>query len=77
MATTSDSQAVVTALAGQIQALLPQVRAALGEARYAELAGRTGQIRQEAARGANELTLVEDKEWLDQVLAELLGLLPR
>ena len=72
-----ETRVVVTALTGQIQALLPQARPAIGEARYAELAGRTGQIRQEAARGANELTLIEDKAWLDQVLAELLGLLPR
>lgn len=72
-----ETRVVVTALTGQIQALLPQARPALGEARYAELAGRTGQIRREAGRGANELTLIEAKAWLDQVLAELLGLLPR
>jgi hypothetical protein len=68
---------VVTALSGQIMALLPQARPALGEARYAEMAGRTAQIRQEARRGVNAKTLVESKIWLDQALAELLGLVPR
>jgi hypothetical protein len=35
---------------------------------------RTGQIRQEAMRGVAAGTLVEDKVWLDGILAELLGL---
>jgi hypothetical protein len=63
----------VAALATQVDALLPQARGALGEARFAEIAGRTGQIRQEALRGVNDKTLVEDQVWLDQTLAELLG----
>jgi hypothetical protein len=65
----------VTALADQVSALLPQARPRLGEARFAELAGRTSQIRQEALRGINAKTLLEDKVWLDEMLAELLGVL--
>jgi hypothetical protein len=73
-AMSGETQTVVKALTGQIQALLPQARAALGEARHAEIAGRNGQIRQEALRGVNDKTLVEDKAWLDQTLSDLLGL---
>ena len=68
-----DLRAAVAAVAAQIGDLLPQARAALGEARFAEIAGRTGQIRQEALRGVNDKTLAEDKVWLDRMLAELLG----
>jgi hypothetical protein len=67
-------QAVVMALAEQVAVLLPQARACLGEARFAGLAGRTGQIHHEALRGVNDKTLLEDKVWLDETLAELLGL---
>lgn len=67
-------QQVIVALADQIDALLPQARAKLGEAGFAELAGRTGQIRHEAVRGLNDKTLLEDKAWIDQTLAKLLGL---
>jgi len=73
----SDLQAAVVGLAGQVEALLPQARQTLGEQRFAELAGRTGQIRQEALRGINEKTLLEDRVWLDQSLAELLGVVQR
>ena len=69
-----DISAVVSALCDQVGALLPQARARLGEARHAEIAGRTDQIRHEASRRINAKTLVEDKAWLDQTLAQLLGL---
>ena len=64
----------IGALTAQIGSLLPQARAVLGEARFAEIAGRAGQIRQEALRGVNDKTLAEDMVWLDRTLAELLGL---
>lgn len=51
-----------------------QARTALGEAAYAEVAARTGQIRHEALRGVNDKTLLEGKVWLDGALARLLGL---
>jgi hypothetical protein len=73
MSEPDDVARAVAALAAQVEALLPQARAGLGEARFAEIAGRTGQIRQEALRGVNDKTLVEDQAWLDLTLAELLG----
>lgn len=73
MAESKDVRDAVAALAAQVEALLPQARAGLGEARFAEIAGRTGQIRQEALRGLNDKSLVEDQVWLDGTLAELLG----
>ena len=69
-----EMQRVVIALTDQIEALLPQARDRLGEPGFAKVAGRTSQIRHEALRGVNDKTLLEDKVWLDQKLAELLGL---
>ena len=66
-------QRVIVALTDQIGALLPQARSRVGEAKFAEIAGRVGQIRHEALRGLNDKILLEDKVWLDQALAELLG----
>jgi hypothetical protein len=64
----------VIALADQVSAMLPEARPRLGEAGYAELAGRTGQIRRAALLEVNETALLEDKVWLDRTLATLLGL---
>jgi hypothetical protein len=72
-----EMQAVVEALAAQLEALISQARASLGEARFAALAARVGQIRQEARRGINGKTLLEDKVWLDEKLAELIGRVSR
>jgi hypothetical protein len=72
-----DIQAVVEALAAQLEELIRQARPSLGEARFAELAARAGQIRQEARRGVNGKTLLEDKVWLDEKLGELLGRVSR
>lgn len=73
MTESQDVREAVAALAAQVDALLPQARAALGEARFAEIAARSGQIRGEARRGVNDKTLAEDQVWLDQTIAELLG----
>lgn len=72
-----DIQTVVEALATQLEELIRQQRPSLGEARFAELAARAGQIRQEARRGVNGKTLLEDKVWLDEKVAELLGRVSR
>jgi len=74
MSESDELRSATAALAAQILALLPQARPALGEARFAEIASRAGQIRQEALRGVNDKSLVEDTPWLDQTIAELLGL---
>jgi hypothetical protein len=73
--TPSDVASACAALAAQVFELLPQARPGLSEARYAEIAARAGQIRQEALRGVNDKTLVEDKPWLDQTIADLLGVI--
>jgi hypothetical protein len=73
VAESQDVRDAVAALAAQVDALLPQARDALGEARFAEIAGRNGQIRQEALRGVNQKSLVENQVWLDRTIAELLG----
>jgi hypothetical protein len=72
-----DMQAVVEALAIQLEALIRQARTSLGEALFAALSARVGQIRQEGRRGVNGKTLLEDKVWLDEKLAELLGRVSR
>ena len=77
MSVSDELPSAVAALSAQIFSLLPQARPGLGEARHADIASRAGQIRQEALRGVNHKTLVEDKAWLDAVLAELLGLVGR
>jgi len=73
LAESQDVGDAVAALAAQVDALLPQARGALGEARFAEIASRNGQIRQEALRGVNEKSLAENQVWLDRTIAELLG----
>jgi hypothetical protein len=73
VAESQDVRDAVAALAAQVDALLPQARGALGESRSAEIAGRIGQIRQEALRGVNQESLAENQVWLDRMVAELLG----
>jgi hypothetical protein len=77
MTESQDLRSAIIALAGQVEALLPQARSALGEARFIEMVSRNGQIRQEALRGVNDKTLIEDQAWLDQALADLLGVVGR
>jgi hypothetical protein len=68
-----EADVVVLALAGQVDALLRQLREVLPEERHREMSDRIERLQRPGAR-ATARRWKEEMNWLDEMLAMLVGL---